>query len=111
MKSWNGFEGAATPAKPNDTRPARPLSLKWRALSATFVTLIVLAALDSLFPHARRIPPSLLEKDTNPTQSDIPGYGFDWHKVRLDLLARALEALCIFSIDVVHDVMPTSVNA
>jgi hypothetical protein len=47
MKSWNGLEDATAPVKPGRT-PTR-----WRALSATFVTLVCLAAVDTIFPELK----------------------------------------------------------
>ncbi|KNG46504.1 alpha beta hydrolase fold-1 [Stemphylium lycopersici] len=44
MKSWNGLDDAAAPVQPRRTQ------VRWRALSATFVTLVCLAAVDTIFP-------------------------------------------------------------
>ncbi|KAG9188660.1 hypothetical protein G6011_07365 [Alternaria panax] len=47
MKSWNGLEDATAPVKPQQT------PMRWRALSATFVTLVCLAAVDTIFPELK----------------------------------------------------------
>ncbi|KAI0581292.1 hypothetical protein TUN199_06701 [Pyrenophora tritici-repentis] len=44
MKNWNGLDNAAAPVK--HPRP----KVWWRALSATFVTLVCFAAVDAIFP-------------------------------------------------------------
>lgn len=68
MKSWDGLEDAAAPAQPPRAQ------VRWRAWSATFVTLVVLAGLDAVFPdlkNALRYPGS--------------GYAatpFEWSEVR-----------------------------
>ena len=65
-KSWNGLEDATAPVK-----------TRWRAVSATFVTLVCLAAVDTIFPGLKNWDASFLNKE--PVLHDAP---FDWSKVR-----------------------------
>ncbi|KAL1794781.1 hypothetical protein ACET3X_006597 [Alternaria dauci] len=71
MKSWNGSEGATAPVKPRRT-PTR-----WRALSATFVTLVCLAAVDTIFPELKNWDLSL-SLDNEPA---LHHAAFDWSKI------------------------------
>lgn len=73
MKSWNELDGAAAPVKP------RRDPVRWRALTATFVTLVVLAALDTIFPELKNWSP--------PKWSTHSGFehetkAFQWSQVR-----------------------------
>jgi hypothetical protein len=69
MKSWNGLEDAAAPI--NLQR------IRWRAVSATFVTLVCLAAVDTIFPELKNWDGSFLNK--GPAVYNAP---FDWSQVR-----------------------------
>ena len=72
MKSWNGLEGATAPVKPGRT-PTR-----WRALlSATFVTLVCLAAVDTIFPELKNWDLSSF-LDIEPALHDA---AFEWSEV------------------------------
>lgn len=71
MKSWNGVEDATAPVKPRRT-PTR-----WRALSATFVTLVCLAAVDTIFPELKNWDLSL-SLDEEPA---LHHAAFEWSKV------------------------------
>jgi hypothetical protein len=73
MKSWNGLEDATATA-PVKTRRIR---LWWRgAWSATFIALVCLAAVDTIFP-VKSWDPSFLKKE--PALHDAL---FDWSQVR-----------------------------
>ncbi len=52
MKNWDTLDGAVLPAKP------RRDFVRWRALTATFVTLVVLAGVDTIFPRLKYWSPS-----------------------------------------------------
>ncbi|KAF7675003.1 alpha beta hydrolase fold-1 [Alternaria burnsii] len=71
MKSWNGLEDATAPVKPRRT-PTR-----WRALSATFVTLVCLAAVDTIFPELKNWDLSL-SLDKEPA---LHHAAFEWSKI------------------------------
>ncbi|KAI4631998.1 uncharacterized protein J4E87_002706 [Alternaria ethzedia] len=72
MKSWNGLEDATAPVKPRRT-PTR-----WRALlSATFVTLVCLAAVDTIFPELKNWDLSSF-LDIEPALHDA---AFEWSEI------------------------------
>jgi hypothetical protein len=74
MKSWNGLEDATA------TAPVKPgrAPMRWRALlSATFVTLVCLAAVDTIFPELKSWDLSSF-LDNGPALHDA---SFEWSEV------------------------------
>jgi hypothetical protein len=71
MKSWNELDDATPPVK------RRRIQGRWRALSATFVTLVCLAAVDTIFPNLKNWDPSSLKEEPAPQFTP-----FEWSEVR-----------------------------
>ncbi|USP77260.1 uncharacterized protein yc1106_04534 [Curvularia clavata] len=71
MKTWNGSDDAAAPIKPRRSRTCRT------TLSATFVTLVCLAAVDTISPAFKKWPLSLFAGDR--AVSHAPA--FDWDEI------------------------------
>lgn len=75
MKSWNVLETAAAPPKPQRS-PVR------RLLSATFVTLVILAGLDTVFPDVKnKITPPSWGSVLQPSSLHFPPEPFDWSQI------------------------------
>jgi hypothetical protein len=72
MKSWNGLEEDAT--APVKTRRIR---IWWRVLSATFVTLVCLAAVDTIIPEWKSWDLYFFYKEPAPRHAS-----FEWSEVR-----------------------------
>lgn len=76
MKSWNGLENVAPPARPPRTQ------VRWRALTATFVTIAVLAGLDTIFPELKNIsPPDLFSLPGSYPSYNHVAKPFEWSQV------------------------------
>jgi hypothetical protein len=89
MKSWNGLEEDAT--APVKTRRIR---IWWRVLSATFVTLVCLAAVDTILPGLKSWDPSFLNKEPAPRYAS-----FEWSEVR---------GVCVLSVALLTWFCPTA---
>ncbi|KAJ4372202.1 hypothetical protein N0V83_003976 [Neocucurbitaria cava] len=76
MKSWNGLEDVAPPARPPRTQ------VRWRALTATFVTIVVLAGIDTIFPELKNIsPPDFFGlPGSHPSYNDV-AKPFEWSQI------------------------------
>ncbi|KAF1944112.1 alpha/beta-hydrolase [Clathrospora elynae] len=73
MKSWiDGLDDAAAPVKPPRTQ------VQWRALSATFVTLVCLAALNTIFPGLKNRDFAFLDHESAPRSRYT---AFEWSEI------------------------------
>ncbi|CAO2656749.1 Nn.00g055520.m01.CDS01 [Neocucurbitaria sp. VM-36] len=76
MKSWNGLEDVEAPAQRPRTQ------VRWRALTATFVTMAVLAGIDTIFPGLKNLSP----QDFYNSPGSYPSYKhvakpFEWSQI------------------------------
>ncbi|KAH7399269.1 TAP-like protein-domain-containing protein [Pyrenochaeta sp. MPI-SDFR-AT-0127] len=72
MKSWSELDAAAAPVKPHRD------PVRWRALTATFVTLVVLAGLDTIFTELKN---SSLPAWTSHPQFEHTAEPFKWSQI------------------------------
>ncbi|KAF1839952.1 uncharacterized protein K460DRAFT_390178 [Cucurbitaria berberidis CBS 394.84] len=75
MKSWTGFEDAVPPLQPRRTE------VRWRALTATFVTMVVLAGVDTVFPELKHWSPPFWNHDSNRPGSRYAVKPFKWSEI------------------------------
>ena len=77
MKNWNGLDNAAAPVEHPRSK------VRWHALTATFVTLVCFAAVDTIFPALKRWKIPFVPD----TELASHAAAFEWNEVCLDSVA------------------------